>query len=125
VRCIGAPIWNWDRLVVAAVSMAGTITRINEDTCDALASQVRQAALAISRQLGSLMPAASCEGSAGPVRRRGRADAAAADQDPSRVWKVKERFRIMKPLLTVAPRSQQTSSRLVEYSRTHTNDRFR
>ena len=54
VRCIGAPIRNWNSLVVAAVSVAGTTARINEDTCDQLASQVRQTALAISRQLGSL-----------------------------------------------------------------------
>ena len=54
VRCIGAPIWNWDGRVTAAVSVAGTTARINEDTCDALARQVRHTALAISQQLGSL-----------------------------------------------------------------------
>jgi DNA-binding IclR family transcriptional regulator len=54
VRCIGAPVWDWDGRVIAAVSVAGPTTRINEDTCDALVGEVRQTALAISQQLGSL-----------------------------------------------------------------------
>jgi len=54
VRCIGAPVWNHDGRVIAAVSVTGTTARINEETLDALASQVRQTALLISRQLGSL-----------------------------------------------------------------------
>ena len=32
VRCIGAPVWDWDGRVVAAVSVAGSTDRINADT---------------------------------------------------------------------------------------------
>jgi DNA-binding IclR family transcriptional regulator len=52
IRCIGAPVWNWERRVVAAVSVTGTTSRITEDTCDWIAGQVSQTALAISQQLG-------------------------------------------------------------------------
>lgn len=52
VRCIGAPVWNRDGRVVAAVSVTGTTTRITEDTCDELAGHVKETALAISRRLG-------------------------------------------------------------------------
>jgi DNA-binding IclR family transcriptional regulator len=54
VRCIGAPVWDWDGRVIAAVSVAGPTTRINEETFDALVSDVRRTALAISQQLGAL-----------------------------------------------------------------------
>jgi IclR family transcriptional regulator, KDG regulon repressor len=54
VRCIGAPVWDWDGRVIAAVSVAGPTTRINEDTFDTLVSDVRRTALAISQQLGAL-----------------------------------------------------------------------
>lgn len=51
VRCIGAPVWNREDRVVAAVSVSGTTARITEETCDDIASQVKQTALAISVQL--------------------------------------------------------------------------
>lgn len=54
VRCIGAPVLNWERRVVAAISVAGTTDRISAETCEALADQVKQTALGISRQLGYL-----------------------------------------------------------------------
>jgi DNA-binding IclR family transcriptional regulator len=52
VRCIGAPVLNWERSVVAAISIAGTTARINSETCDGLIEQVKHTALEISRQLG-------------------------------------------------------------------------
>jgi DNA-binding IclR family transcriptional regulator len=68
VRCIGAPVWNRDGQVIAAVSVAGTTMRINEETHDGLAAQVRQTALAISRQLGSVGPQQDV--GAGPIALR-------------------------------------------------------
>ena len=52
MRCIGAPVWNWEGQVVAAVSVTGTTSRINADTLDQIASHVKRAALGFSRQLG-------------------------------------------------------------------------
>ena len=52
IRCIGAPIWNWDGTVVAAVSVTGSTSRINPETFEQIAGQVKQTALGISRQLG-------------------------------------------------------------------------
>ncbi|MPY86974.1 MAG: helix-turn-helix domain-containing protein [Luteitalea sp.] len=53
-RCIGAPVFNWDGSVVAAVSVTGSTRRIDTENCDTLADQVKQAAIGISRQLGYL-----------------------------------------------------------------------
>ena len=52
IRCIGAPILNWQENVVAAVSVTGSTSRIHSDTLDAIAGRVKQAALGISRELG-------------------------------------------------------------------------
>jgi DNA-binding IclR family transcriptional regulator len=52
VRCIGAPVWNWDGQVVAAVSVTGSTSRINAETLEQVAGQVKQTALGIARQLG-------------------------------------------------------------------------
>ena len=52
VRCIGAPVWNWEGQVVAAVSVTGSTSRINAETFEQIAGQVKRAALGISRQLG-------------------------------------------------------------------------
>jgi DNA-binding IclR family transcriptional regulator len=52
VRCIGAPVRNWDGHVVAAVSVTGSTSRINAETLEQIAGQVKQTALGISRQLG-------------------------------------------------------------------------
>jgi DNA-binding IclR family transcriptional regulator len=51
-RCIGAPIWNRDRHVVAAVSVSGNTSRITAETIEPIAGQVKLTALEISRQLG-------------------------------------------------------------------------
>jgi DNA-binding IclR family transcriptional regulator len=51
VRCIGAPVWNWDGHVVAAVSVTASTSRINAETVEQIAGQVKQTALGISRQL--------------------------------------------------------------------------
>jgi DNA-binding IclR family transcriptional regulator len=52
VRCIGAPVWNWEATVVAAVSVTGSTSRINSETVEQIAGQVKKTALGISRQLG-------------------------------------------------------------------------
>jgi DNA-binding IclR family transcriptional regulator len=51
-RCVGAPVWDRDGRVVAAVSVAGSTDQINADTLTTIASQVMGAALAISKELG-------------------------------------------------------------------------
>lgn len=51
-RCIGAPVWNRDGRVVAAVSVSGNTERITADNIDQVAARVCQTALAISRELG-------------------------------------------------------------------------
>jgi DNA-binding IclR family transcriptional regulator len=52
IRCIGAPILNWQGNIAAAVSITGSTSRIHSDTLDSIAGRVKQAALAISRELG-------------------------------------------------------------------------
>jgi DNA-binding IclR family transcriptional regulator len=54
IRCIGAPVLNWERRVVAAISVAGTTMQISSETCDEIVDRVKQTALGISRQLGYL-----------------------------------------------------------------------
>ena len=51
-RCIGAPVWNRDGRVVAALSVSGGLEQIHADTVDAIVARVRAAALAVSRELG-------------------------------------------------------------------------
>jgi DNA-binding IclR family transcriptional regulator len=51
-RCVGAPVWDRDGRVVAAVSVAGGTDQINADTLATIAAQVMAAALAISKELG-------------------------------------------------------------------------
>jgi DNA-binding IclR family transcriptional regulator len=51
-RCVGAPVWDRDGRVVAAVSVAGGTDQINADTFATIAAQVMAAALAISKELG-------------------------------------------------------------------------
>ena len=51
LRCIGAPIWNSRRKVVAAVSIAGPAFRITRLRTDALAVSVRGAAGRVSAAL--------------------------------------------------------------------------
>lgn len=52
VRCIGAPILNWEGTVAAAVSVTGSVNRINPETVSQIARQVKRTAQAISRELG-------------------------------------------------------------------------
>lgn len=55
-RCVGAPVWNRDNRVVAAVSISGNTERITAETLDGFVRRVRQAADAISRELGHAAP---------------------------------------------------------------------
>lgn len=52
VRCIGAPIFNYSRRVVGAVSLSGPANRITPDRFEELGSLVRETGLAISRRMG-------------------------------------------------------------------------
>ena len=52
IRCLGAPIYNYRREVVCAVSLAGPRDRIAPDRIEGLAGQVKQAAFEISQALG-------------------------------------------------------------------------
>jgi DNA-binding IclR family transcriptional regulator len=51
-RCVGAPVWNWENHVVAAVSVTGTTSRITDETLAPTAELVKRTALDISRLLG-------------------------------------------------------------------------
>ena len=51
-RCVGAPVWDRDGRVIAAVSVAGGTDQINADTLTPISTQVMRAALAISKELG-------------------------------------------------------------------------
>jgi DNA-binding IclR family transcriptional regulator len=51
LRCIGAPVFDRDRVCIAAISVAGTTAQIHPENLDALAKRVRQVADAISFQM--------------------------------------------------------------------------
>lgn len=53
VRCIGAPIWNWEDVVVAAVSVTGRTSQIHSGTVEHIAALVKRTARGISTQGGS------------------------------------------------------------------------
>lgn len=53
VRCIGAPVWNWEGVVVAAVSVTGRTALIHSGTVEQIAALVKRTALGISAQLGA------------------------------------------------------------------------
>lgn len=54
IRCVGAPIFDHQGKVVAALSISGPAFRLTEERIQELAPHVKEAALAISRQLGYL-----------------------------------------------------------------------
>lgn len=56
-RCVGAPVWNREGRVVAAVSISGHTDRITAETLEGFVARVREAADAISRELGHATPA--------------------------------------------------------------------
>lgn len=57
LRCIGAPVFGPSGEVVAAISIAGTISQITPENEAVLAREVKRAAAAISEQLGYPPPA--------------------------------------------------------------------
>lgn len=57
LRCIGAPVFDSVGQVVAAISIAGTTSQITEQNLSALAEKAKQAASAISQQIGFVPPA--------------------------------------------------------------------
>jgi DNA-binding IclR family transcriptional regulator len=64
-RCVGAPVWDRDGRVVAAVSVAGGIDQITADTLATIAAQVMAAAMAISKELGYRAEGDAAHGVAG------------------------------------------------------------
>ena len=54
VRCVGAPIFDHNSKVVAGLSIAGPVLRINEKNIESLAKLVTETAALISNGLGSL-----------------------------------------------------------------------
>jgi IclR family acetate operon transcriptional repressor len=52
VRCVGAPVFDFSRTVVAAISVSGPIDRMNERRSAELGPVVRKAADRISRRVG-------------------------------------------------------------------------
>ena len=53
LRGIGAPVLDHDSQAIASISVSGTTTQITEDNLASLAGNVKQAATAISRYVGS------------------------------------------------------------------------
>ena len=64
-RCVGAPVWDRDGRVLAAVSVAGGTDQINADTLTTISRQVMGAALAISKELGYRADGDAAHGGAG------------------------------------------------------------
>jgi DNA-binding IclR family transcriptional regulator len=58
-RCIGAPILNSKRRAIAAISIAGPVSRISKTKASALARAVKAAAAAISAKAGPPKPKGS------------------------------------------------------------------
>ncbi len=54
VHCVGAPIFSYNRKVVAGLSIAGPASRMNEETIESLTKLVTEAAAFISNRLGVL-----------------------------------------------------------------------
>jgi DNA-binding IclR family transcriptional regulator len=52
VRCVGAPVFDFSRTVVAAISVSGPVDRMNERRSAELGPVVREAANRISRRVG-------------------------------------------------------------------------
>ena len=69
LRCIGAPVWDHSRNVVAAIGIGGPVTRVTPDRIDELAALVMDAARGLSRRLGAFRPPVP---TAAPVRVRAR-----------------------------------------------------
>jgi DNA-binding IclR family transcriptional regulator len=65
LRCVGAPVFDFQGACIAAISVAGPITQIRAEDIAELGEQVKQTADAISRQLGLVQ-----ESAGGRVRRR-------------------------------------------------------
>jgi IclR family acetate operon transcriptional repressor len=51
-RCVGAPIFEYPGRVIAAISVSAPASRLGREQVDEVAAAVREAAAAISRQLG-------------------------------------------------------------------------
>ncbi len=52
VRCVGAPIFNYERHVVGAISISSPATRVDRERCVELAPLVRDASRRISQRMG-------------------------------------------------------------------------
>jgi len=52
VKCVAAPVWNHEKLVVGAISVSGPANRMSEERCLELGPLVRDAVLEVSRRMG-------------------------------------------------------------------------
>lgn len=52
VKCVAAPVWNHEKLVVGAISVSGPDNRMSEERCVELGVLVRDALLEVSRTMG-------------------------------------------------------------------------
>jgi DNA-binding IclR family transcriptional regulator len=53
IRCVGAPVYDRNRSVVAAVSVSGPISRVRKQMVPQIAAKVQKTALEISARLGA------------------------------------------------------------------------
>ena len=53
IRCVGAPVFDWEGKVTAAMSVAGPETRMTDEALDRMGPMVRDAANRASAQLGA------------------------------------------------------------------------
>ena len=51
-KCVGAPIFNMNGNVVAAISVSGPVTRITDDKIDFISNEVMQCTKLISKEMG-------------------------------------------------------------------------
>ena len=52
VKCVGAPIFDMNGDVVAAISVTGPVTRITDDKIDFISNEVMQCTSLISKEMG-------------------------------------------------------------------------
>jgi DNA-binding IclR family transcriptional regulator len=53
-RCVGAPILDADSAIVAALSVAGTVSQVPNERIPVLANSLKRTAAQISSRLGSI-----------------------------------------------------------------------
>jgi DNA-binding IclR family transcriptional regulator len=59
-RCLGAPVFNSEGRVVTAISLMGTTEQVTPETLDALLTDLKRTAEAVSERFGYSQPVDSC-----------------------------------------------------------------